>query len=73
MGDSWHSGHVNACWISAEIYRAVDTLFGEILKDFLSILLPKFVLLLSLYEFETVGASRDLLSLTTPCATVRTQ
>ena len=54
---------MNACWIGAEIYRAVDTLFGEILKDFLRILLPKFVLLL--YEIETMGAPQDVLSLTT--------
>ena len=56
---------MNACWIGAEIYRAVDTLFGEILKDFSCILLLKFVLLLSLYEFGTMGAPRDLLNLTT--------
>ena len=54
---------MNACWIGAEIYRAVGTLFGEILKDFLCILLPKFVLLL--YEIGTMGAPQDLLSLTT--------
>ena len=41
----------------------MDTLFGDILKDFLCILLPKFVILL--YEIWTMGAPRNLLSLTT--------
>ena len=54
---------MNACWIGVEIYRAVDTLFGGILKDILCILLPNFVLLL--YEIGTMEAPRDLLSLTT--------